>query len=92
MKNHTRNKEISVTIHQKGIRNYFNKIANGNIVANRNFWKMIKLFLSNKGHLENVDIMLNHNNKIVMITNHSKPSMNITLILFKNGVVKNPLT
>ena len=83
MKNHTRNKEISVTIHQKSIRNYFNKIANGNIVANRNFCKIVKLFLSNKGHLENVDIMLNHNNKIVM---------NITLILFKNRVVKNPLT
>ena len=65
MKNHTRNKEISVTIHQKSIRNYFNKIANGNIVANRNFWKIVKLFLSNKGHLENVDIMLNHNNKII---------------------------
>ena len=92
MKNHKRNKEISVTIHQKSIRNYFNKIANGNIVANRNFWKIVKLFVSNKGHLENVDIMLNHNNKIVMIANHSKPSMNITLILFKNWVVKNPLT
>ena len=92
MENHTRNKEISVTIHQKSIRNYFNKIANGNIVANRNFWKIIKLFLSNKGHLENVDIVLNHNDKIVMITNHSKPSMNMTLILFKNRVVKNPLT
>ena len=65
MKNHTRNKEISVTIRKKSIRNYFNKIANGNIVTNRNFWKIIKPFLSNKGHLENVDITLNHNNKIV---------------------------
>ena len=65
MNNHTRNKEISVTIHQKSIRNYFNKIANGNLVTNRNFWKIMKPFLSNKGHLENVDIMLNHNSKIV---------------------------
>ena len=39
-------------------------------MVNRNFWKMIKLFLSNKGHLENVDIMLNHNKRLsVMITN-----------------------
>ena len=54
-----------VAIRKKSIRNYFNKIANRNIVTNRNFWKIIKPFLSNKGHLENVDIMLNHNNKIV---------------------------
>ena len=58
-------RNMCVAIHKKGIWNYFNKIANGNIVANRNFWKIIKPFLSNKGHLENVDIMLNHNNKIV---------------------------
>ena len=49
----------------KRIRNYINEIANGNIVANRNFWKIIKPFLSNRGHLENVDIMLNRNNNIV---------------------------
>ena len=54
-----------VAIRKKSIRNYFNKIANRNTVTNRNFWKIIKPFLSNKGHLENVDIMLNHNNKIV---------------------------
>ena len=30
-----------VAIRKKSIRNYFNKIANGNIVTNRNFWKII---------------------------------------------------
>ena len=50
---------------KKRIRNYFNKIANGNVVTNRTFWKIIKPFLSNKGHVENVDIMVNHNNKII---------------------------
>ena len=54
-----------VAIRKKSIRNYFNKIGSGNIVTNRNFWKISKPLLSNKGHLENVDIMLNHNNKIV---------------------------
>ena len=54
-----------VAIRKKSIRNYFNKIANRNILTNENFWKIIKPFLSNKGHLENVDIMLNHNNKII---------------------------
>ena len=43
----------SVSIHQKSIRNYFHKIAKGNIVQNSNFWKIIKPFLTNKGHLEN---------------------------------------
>ena len=28
---------------------------------------MIKLFLSNKGHLENVDIMLNHDGSTIII-------------------------
>ena len=65
MKNYTRNKKISVAIRKKSIRNYFNKIANGNIVTNRHFWKIIKPFQLNKGHLENVDIMLNHNSKII---------------------------
>ena len=34
-----------VAIRKKIIRNYFNKIANGNAVTNRNFWKTIKPFL-----------------------------------------------
>ena len=63
MKNYTRSKEISV-FQSVNITNYFNKISSGNTVRNRNFWKIIKHFLSNKGHLENV-ILLNHNNKII---------------------------
>ena len=66
MKSYRRNKEISVSKSaKKNIRNYFNKIINENIVSNRTFWKIIKPFLSNKDHLENVDIMHNHNNKII---------------------------
>ena len=49
------------------MKSYFYKISNGNIVTNRNFWKIIKPFLSNKGHLENLDTMLNHNHKIIFI-------------------------
>ena len=47
-----------VSIRKESIRNYFNKIAIENIVTNRNFWKIIKPFLTNKGHLENAEIML----------------------------------
>ena len=49
MKSYIKNKEINVSIRKKSIRNYFNKIANENIVTNRNFWKIIKPFLANKG-------------------------------------------
>ena len=59
-------KSKCVAIREKSIRNYFNKVTNGNIATNRNFWKMIKLFLSNKGHLENVDIMLNHDGSTII--------------------------
>ena len=54
-----------VSIRKKSIRNYFNKIANENIVTNRNFWKIIKPFLTNKGHLENAEIMLIQDKKII---------------------------
>ena len=58
-------RDICVATRKKSIRNYFNKIANRNVVTNGNFWEIIKPFLSDKGHLENVNIMLNHNNKII---------------------------
>ena len=51
--------------HIKSIRSYFNKLPKGNIATNRNFWKIIKTFRSNKGNIGNADIMLNHNNKII---------------------------
>ena len=66
---HRKQRSKCAAIRKKNIRNYFNKIANGNIVTNRNIWKIIKPFISSKDHLENVDIVLNHNNKIVMIMN-----------------------
>ena len=54
IKNYTWIKEIRVSQStEKSIRNYFHKIAKGNIVQNSNFWKIIKPFLTNKGHLEN---------------------------------------
>ena len=46
------------SIPKKSIRKYFNKVANENIVTNSTFWKIIKPFITNKGHLENAEIML----------------------------------
>ena len=51
MKSSIKNKEINVLIRKKIIGNYFNEIENENIVTNRNFWKIIKPRLTNKGHL-----------------------------------------
>ena len=48
----------------KVIENYFNKIANENIVTNRNFWKIHWSFVTNKGHLANAEIMLIQDKKI----------------------------
>ena len=75
----------------KRIRNYINEIANGNIVANRNFWKIIKPFLSNRGHLENVDIMLNRNNNIVCNDNELVKVFNEHYInIIEKSVDENP--
>ena len=51
MKRYIKNKQINVSIQKKTIGNYFKEIANENIVTNRNFWKVIKPRLTNKGHL-----------------------------------------
>ena len=66
MKKYIRNKEITVSQSVKKHWKLFQQNCQWeHIVTNRNFWKIIKPFLSNKGHLENVDIMLRHNNKII---------------------------
>ena len=58
MKSYKKQRNECVSIRKKSIRNYFNKIANKNMVTNRNFWKIIRLFLTNKGHLENAEVLL----------------------------------
>ena len=35
------------------------------VQTNKDFWKLIKPYLTNKGFLENLEIMLTENNKIV---------------------------
>ena len=72
-----------VPIRKKIIRNYLNKIANENVVTNRNFWKKIKPFLTNKEHLGHAEIMLIQDNKIISNENElvkvfNKHYINIT--------------
>ena len=51
-----RNKCVSVR--RKSIIQHFSKIASKRIMTNKQFWKTMKPFLTNKGCLENNDIIL----------------------------------
>ena len=63
-----RNKYVS--IRRKSIKHYFSNIASNGAVTNKNFWKAIKPILTNKGCLEESDIMLRDDEK--MITDEKK--------------------
>ena len=54
MKRSTKHKEINVSLWQKSIKKYFKTISKDGAVSNKNFWSMIKLFLTNKGHINSV--------------------------------------
>ena len=47
-----------VLIRKKSIKKYFSNITSKGIVTNRDFWRTMKPFLTNKGCLDNCDIML----------------------------------
>ena len=64
-----------VSIRKKSIRNYFNKIANENVVTKRNFWKIFKPFLTNNGHLaimliQDKNIISNENELVEVFNKH----------------------
>ena len=59
-----------VSIRRKAIKHYFSNLTSNGIITNKNFWKVIKPFLTNKGCLENRDIMLRDDEK--MITDEKK--------------------
>ena len=74
-----------VSIRKKSIRNFFNKIANENVVTKRNFWKIIKPFLTNKAHLENAEIMLIEDKNIIYNENKLVKIFNINIIEKSGG-------
>ena len=57
-----RNKCVSL---RRCIKDYFTKITKNGIVTSKNFWKTMKPFLTNKGNLENPEIMLQDKGNIV---------------------------
>ena len=54
-----------VSLRRKSIKGYFNRITNKGIVTNKNFWSIIRPFLTNKGIISGTDITLIENDKIV---------------------------
>ena len=54
-----------VLIRKRSIKQYFSNITSKGIVTNREFWKTMKPFLTNKGCLDNCDIMLRGDNKMI---------------------------
>ena len=54
-----------VSLRRRCIKDYFTKITKNVIVTNKNFWKTMKPFLTNKGNLENPEIMLQDKGNIV---------------------------
>ena len=59
-----------VPIRRKSTKHYFSNITSNGTITNKNFWKAIKPFLTKKGCLENSDIMLRDDKK--MITDEKK--------------------
>ena len=49
------------SIQRKSIKHFFSNTTSNGIITNKNFWKAKKRFLTNKGSLENSDIMLRGN-------------------------------
>ena len=54
-----------VSLRRKSIKKYFNDITNYGIATNKNFWNLIKPFLTNKGHLNHQGIMIFDGKKII---------------------------
>ena len=55
MKENIRQRNLCVSLRRKAIKQYFSNIISKGIVTNKEFWKTIKPFLTNKGCLENSD-------------------------------------
>ena len=54
-----------VSIRRKSIKHYLSNITSNGIITNKNFWKAIKPFLTNKCCLENSEIMLRDDEKTI---------------------------
>ena len=63
-----RQRNLCVSLRCKAIKQYFSNINCNGIVTNKEFWKTIRPFLTNKSCLEKSGIMLIKND--IMVTDH----------------------
>ena len=54
-----------VLIRKKYIKNYFSKAAESGVNINKEFWKIIKSFLTNKRFLSGNEITIIENNEVI---------------------------
>ena len=54
-----------VSLRKKSIKKYFKNISKDGVVSNKNFWSMMKPFLTNKGHNNEEEIILNCDNETI---------------------------
>ena len=47
-----------VSLRKKSIKKYFNNISKDCVISNKNFWSMIKPFLTNKVHINREEVIL----------------------------------
>ena len=84
MKSYIKNKDINVSqFERKASEIMSTKLQKKTqSLTNRNFWKIIRPFLTNKGHLENAEIMLIQDKKVIsnknkLVKDFSKHYINI---------------
>ena len=83
-----RQRNLFVSLRRKAIKQYFSNITCKGIVTNKELWETIKTFLTNKGCLENRDIMLIIDDEMVTFdTKLAKTFKNSKLILLNRLVV-----
>ena len=52
-------------LRKKSIKKYFKNISKDGVVTNKNFWSMIKPFLTNKDHINGKEIILKCDNETI---------------------------
>ena len=52
-----------MSLRKKSVKKYFNNVSKDGVVSNKNFWSMMKPFLTNKGHINEEEIILKCDNE-----------------------------
>ena len=75
---------MCVSLREKILKSFHNKVTKRGITTSKSVWVFIKAFLTDKGFLENKNITLIEENKIItsekdLVTNFNEPYINIDI-------------